>query len=136
VTDDADRLLRLTAIAYGVTLVVHLADHLRRGTGASPRSVILLGSLTAVLQVVAITAGLRRRPVAPALAVAVGLPDALGIFAVHLLPRWSALSDAYPGVRAAPGVTAFSWVTAIAELLAAAAFAWAGWVALRRVRVA
>jgi hypothetical protein len=129
------RFLRWAAVVYLVAFVVHFADHLRRGVSASPRSVIALGSVTALFQVVAIGAVLLRRSSGPLLAVAVGLPDAIGIVAVHLLPRWSGLSDAFPGAAASAGVTWFSWVTAVAEALAAAAFAWAGWVALRRVGV-
>jgi hypothetical protein len=125
-----DRFLRATAVTYGVTFVVHTADHLRRGVDASPRSVLVLGALAAVLQVVAITAALTRHRKAALLAVAVGLPDAIGIFTAHLLPRWSGPSDSFPSH--APGVTAFSWITAVAELLAALAFAYAGWLLLRR----
>jgi hypothetical protein len=126
------RALRWSAVAYLVALLAHFADHFRRGVSASPKSVIALGGLAGVLQLVAIVAVLRRRPHGPLLAVAVGLPDALGVVAVHLLPRWSGLSDAFPGAAASAGVTWLSWATAVAEVLAALAFAWAGWVALRR----
>jgi hypothetical protein len=125
-----DRVLRATAVAYGVAFVVHTADHLRRGVDASPRSILVLGALAGVFQVLAITAALTRHRKAALLAVAVGLPDAVGIFTAHLLPRWSGPSDSFPSH--APGVTAFSWVTAVAELIAALAFAYAGWLVMRR----
>ena len=125
-----DRVLRATAVTYGVAFVVHLADHLRRGVGASPRVVVVLGGLAGVFQVLAIGAALTRHAKAPLLAVAVGLPDAVGIFTAHLLPHWSGPSDSFPSH--APGVTAFSWATAIAELVAALAFAYAGWLLLRQ----
>ena len=121
--------LRVTAAAYAVAIAVHFGDHLRRGLDASPDSVIALGVLAAVFQVVAIVAALTRRPFAPLLAVAVALPDAIGVLAVHLLPRWSALSDPFPG--GGPDVTALSWVSGIAEIATGLAFAYAGWVALR-----
>jgi hypothetical protein len=124
------RNLRVTAAVFGIAIAVHFTDHLWRGVGASPRGVVVLGSVAAVLQVLAITAALRGHRHAPAFAVAVGLPDAIGVVAVHLLPAWSALSDSYPSH--APGVTAYSWATAVAEVVAAAAFAAAGWALLRR----
>lgn len=130
----AARLLRLTAVAYGVAIVVHVADHVRRGLDTSPRNVLALGTLAAVFQAVAILAALGRHPLAPVAAVAVAVPDAIGVVAVHLLPRWSALSDAFPGAPAAANVTAFSWVTAIVEIATGLAFAWAGWAALRATR--
>jgi len=37
-----------------------------------------------------------------------GIPVALGVAAVHLLPKWSALSDSFLGAQHA-GVTALSW---------------------------
>lgn len=122
--------LRATAWVYAATIAVHLVDHLRRGTDASPSGVILLGSLVVVVQVLAIAAVLTRHRYGALLAFAVGLPDALGIVAVHLLPTWSALSDSY--ASGAPGTTWFSWTTAIAEALAAAAFGIAGWREMRR----
>lgn len=131
---DPTRLLRLTAVAYAVTIAAHFADHLRRGVDASPKAVVALGTLALVLQVAAIAAALAGHRLAALLAVAVALPDAVGVVAVHLLPRWSALSDAFPGPDAAPGVTAFSWVTAVAEVAAGLAFAYAGWVAWNAAR--
>jgi hypothetical protein len=128
--------LRLAAAAYGLAIAVHLVDHLRRGVSASPGVVIALGTAALLFQVVAIAAALARHRLAPVLAVAVGLPDAIGVFAVHLLPRWSGLSDAFAGAARAPGVTAFSWVTGIAEVATALAFAAAGWMAWSRWRVA
>ncbi|HWL38172.1 MAG TPA: hypothetical protein VNQ77_18435 [Frankiaceae bacterium] len=122
--------LRATAWAYGATIAIHLVDHLLRGTGASPGGVIALGTLALAAQVLAIVAVLRGHRYGALLAFAVGLPDALGVVAVHLLPTWSALSDSYAG--GAPGTTWFSWTTAIAEVLAAAAFAAAGWARMRR----
>jgi hypothetical protein len=55
---------------------------------------------------------------APIAAIAVGFPDAVGVAAVHLLPRWSSFSDAFPGAHRT-GVTAFSGGAAIVEIVAA-----------------
>ena len=128
-------MLRMTAVAYAVAIAVHFADHLRRGLDASPDVVIALGVLAALFQVAAVGAALTGRSLAPVLAVAVGLPDAVGVFAVHLLPRWSALSDPFPGAGAVD-VTALSWASAVAEIATGLAFAYAGWVVLRSRRVA
>jgi hypothetical protein len=126
------RLLRWTATFYGVAWVIHTADHLRRGTGATTTEVLVLGGVTGALQVLAITAVFLKHRWAPLLAVAVGLPDGIGIFAVHLLPQWSSsFSDAFPGAR---GVALFSWFAAVLEVATALAFAAAGAYVLRRIR--
>ena len=130
-TDRPDRLLRAAAVANAVAIAVHFADHLRRGVDASPKAVVALGLLALVFQAAAIVAALTGRAYAPLLAVAVALPDAIGVAAVHLLPRWSALSDAFPGPGAAPGVTALSWASGVAEIATGLVFAYAGWVAVR-----
>ena len=121
----AARWLRAAAYAYAVAWAVHTGDHLRRGLGVITVEVSVLGTVAAVLQLVAVGAVLRRAAWAPMAAVAVGFPDALGIAAVHLLPRWSSLSDAFPGAHGS-GVTGFSWFAAILEILAALAFGLAG----------
>src|SRR5947208_73094 len=120
------RLLRWAAAFYGVAWAIHTADHVRRGTNVVTTEVFVLGTAAAVF--------LKHRW-APALAIVVGVPDGIGIFAAHLLPRWSAFSDAFPGAHGT-GVTAFSWVAAILEIVAALAFAAAGAYVLRRARTA
>jgi len=110
--------------------LVHNADHLRRGFDVVTTQVIVLGSVAGVLQLVAIGAVFFRFRLAPLLAVIVGLPDAVGIAAVHLLPHWSSLSDAFPGAHGA-GVTVWSWVAASAEVGTALLFALAGLYTLR-----
>jgi hypothetical protein len=121
----AERLLMYAAVFYGVAFVVHTGDHVRRGFSVETGQVLVLGSFTAVLQVVAIGAVLARHRLAPVVAVALGFPDAVGIAAVHLLPHWSAFSDAFPGSHGT-GVTAFSWFAASLEVLGALLFGIAG----------
>lgn len=128
-----DRALRVTAVVYALAIAVHFADHLRRGVDASPRGVVTLGVFAALVQALVIAAALAGHRAAPLLAVAIGVGDGLGVFLVHLLPRWSALSDSFPD--GAPGVTAFSWATGIAEIVAGLAFAYAGWRVLRASRL-
>ena len=120
-----DRLLTYAAALYAVGFVIHTADHLRRGTDVVTTEVLVLGTIASALQIIAIGAVFIRHPWAPVLAVAVGLPDGIGIAAVHLLPHWSVFSDAFPGARGT-GVTAFSWVAVLAEVLGALAFGLAG----------
>lgn len=123
--------LRWAAAAYLLAWGVHTGDHLRRGVETVTTEVLVLGSVAAVLQILAIAAVFWRAPWAPIAAVAIGFPDAFGIAAVHLLPRWSSLSDAFPGSHGA-GVTAASWAAAIVEIAGALAFALAGAYAWRR----
>jgi hypothetical protein len=127
------RLLRWTAVFYGLAWAIHTADHGRRGLGATTTEVLVLGTVTGVFQVLAVTAVFLNHRWAPVLAVAVGIPDGIGIFAVHLLPRWSSsFSDSFPGAHGG-GVTAFSWFAAILEVVTALAFGAAGAYVLRRI---
>jgi hypothetical protein len=131
----ATRALRWAAAFYGLAWAVHTGDHLRRGLGVITTEVTVLGTVAAVLQLLAVAAVFVRRPWAPLAAVAIGFPDALGIAAVHLLPHWSSLSDAFPGVHGT-GVTGFSWFAAVIEIAGALAFGLAGIYAWRRSSIA
>src|SRR5438105_2112318 len=125
------RLLRWTGASYGLAWALHNADHLRRGTSVVTTEVLALGVVAGVLQVSAITAVFLKHRWAPVLAVAVGLQAGIGIFAVHLLPRWSSFSDALPGARGT-GITLFSWIAVVLEMVSSLAFAAAGAYVLRR----
>jgi hypothetical protein len=125
------RLLRYSAALYFVAWLVHSGDHLRRGFGVESTELIVLGTVVAVLQLVAIGLVFARQVLAPLAAVAIGIPDGIGIAALHLLPHWSVFSDAFPGAHGT-GVTAFSWFAAIVEVVAAFVFAAAGAYSLRR----
>lgn len=127
------RFLRQAAWVYAAGLALHTADHLIRGAGSVTTLVTTTGAVTTTAGVVAIGLVLMRDRRGPAAASGVGIPIALGIVAVHLVPRWSALSDPFVGT-AAPGVTAFSWLVVLIELAGAAAFGLAG-IRLRRARV-
>jgi hypothetical protein len=127
-------MLRYAAGLYAAGWVLHTADHLRRGTDVVTHQVLALGLVSGVLQVLAIVLVFRNHRLAPVWAVAVGLPNGLGIAAVHLLPKWSAsLSDAYTGAHGT-GVTAFSWLVTLIEVAGALLFAAAGWAVLRESR--
>ena len=116
-----ERALRNATLLYAFGLIVHTADHIRRGTGVLTHHVFWAGNLSTALGVITIVLVLARHRLAPAAAAAVGLPVALGVAAVHLLPHWSAFSDAFPGAPAASKVEAVSWAVVLIEIVGAAA---------------
>src|SRR5215217_1323490 len=127
----ADRALRRTAAVFAVAVVVHGADHLRRGIDAATGQVTGAGTLQFLLGAITVVLVFRRYPWAPAAAIAVGFTSAIGFTGAHLLPHWSAFSDPFTGHPVAPEVTAFSWASAFFEIGADVAFGVAGVRALR-----
>ena len=124
--------LRNAAILYGVGLVLHLADHVRRGTEVLTGEVNLLGTISTVAGVATIGLIMMRHRLAPLAAIALGFPVALGVAAVHLLPRWSDFSDAFPG--STTGVNGLSWTVVLIEIAGAFALGVAGLAMVRRSR--
>lgn len=124
------RWLQAAGVLYLVAWAVHTGDHVRRGFDVVTTEVSVLGTAAAVLQLVVIAGALRSRRWAPTAAVVIGVVDAIGIAAVHLLPRWSAFSDAFPHAHGT-GVSGFSWFAAVLEIVSALAFALAGAYARR-----
>ena len=113
-----DRLLRSAAVLYGAGLALHTADHIRRGVGVLTPEVIWAGTVSTIAGVVTLRLVLTRHRLAPLLATLIGFQVALGTAAVHLLPHWGSFSDALPGAHGT-GVTAFSWIVVIIELVGA-----------------
>ena len=126
----AARLLRYAAVFYAVAWAVHTADHVRRGLGVETVEVSTLGGVTAIAQLLVVATVFLRWRWAAVAAVAIGFPDAVGIAAVHLLPHWSAFSDAFPGASGT-GVTGLSWFAGVLEIVGALVFGMAGVHALR-----
>ena len=122
----SEQRLRRTAVVCLVAVAVHGADHARRGVDVVATQVTSAGSVQFLLVVVAVVLVFRQHPWAPLAAIAVGLPGAIGFAAVHLLPHWSSFSDPFVGSRVGQNVSALSWVTALFEIGADLAFAWAG----------
>ena len=122
--------LRNAAILYGVGLVLHLADHMRRGTSVLTGEVNLLGTVSTIAGVITIGLVMTRHRLAPVAAIALGFPVAFGVAAVHLLPRWSDFSDAFPG--STTGVNALSWTVVLIEIAGALALGLAGLAMVRR----
>jgi hypothetical protein len=113
---------------YAVGFLLHTADHLRRGLEVLTPEVLWAGSISGVMAVAAIALALVGHPLAPLIAVAHGFSQALGVSAVHLLPRWSAFSDSLPD----GGVDTLSWAAVLIEIAAAFAFGAACAYVLRR----
>src|SRR6476659_6631847 len=85
--------LRVTALVFAVALLVHGADHLRRGMDVVTPEVFWLGTLQLVLSLVTVVLVFRGHRWSPAFAVGVGFASTAGFSAAHLLPHWSAFSD-------------------------------------------
>lgn len=122
----AERQLRVTGVLLLAALLLHSTDHVVRGLDVVTGVVLGAGTGQFLFAAVAVAMVFARHPAAPALAMLVGFVGALGFSAAHLLPQWSALSDPYVGAVPAPGVSAFSWVTAVVEIAADLAFGVAG----------
>jgi len=127
----SDRLLMASGLVFAVALLVHGADHARRGLGELQPTVFWLGNAQTVGALVALFLVFTGHRWGPAAAITIGFISAAGFTAVHLLPDWGALSDAFPGAAHHADVTAFSWFAALFEIAADLAFGAAGLYALR-----
>lgn len=126
-----NRALRYAAVAYAIGLVVHTADHVRRGVDAISQQVFWLGIAGSVVAVVAIAAIIAGHRWAPELAVFAGFSQAVGVVLVHFGPPMGAFSDPLVG----SGVGAGSVAAAVLEVAGAAAAGLVGARLLRRSRV-
>jgi hypothetical protein len=130
------RLLKYCALFYALGLALHTADHLRRGLDAVTTQVLWIGNVSTAIGItvaVLVIVGYRN---APMLAAVTGVPVALGVAAVHLLPKWSsALSDTFIGAHNT-GVTGLSWAVVLVEIAGALAMGIVGWTIVRTERQA
>jgi hypothetical protein len=124
-----ERRLYLAGVLFAVGSAIHAFDHLRRGQGSITEPLYWTGNLALVLQVVVITLVLTRHRLAPLAAAAAGFPLALGFFAAHWLPQWSALSDPLWEIES---WTWFSALASTAEIVGALAVGSAGLAIVRR----
>jgi len=127
--EDRLRALRWAAGVYALALALHTFDHLRRGLDASPTAVLWAGNLSTLLGVAAIVLVFSGHRWAPAFAAITGIPVAIGVAAVHLLPPWGALSESF--LDGGNGITAMSWIVVVIEIAGAFAMGIAGLLALR-----
>ncbi|MET9213268.1 MULTISPECIES: hypothetical protein [unclassified Nocardia] len=124
--------LRAATAVFAVALVVHGADHLRRGMDATSALVNALGTLQLLAALLVVVLVFRRHSAAPLAAVIVGFASAAGFFVVHLLPDWfGPLSDSFVNAPADANVTGFSWFAALFEISADLAVGLAGLRVLR-----
>ncbi|HEY6385599.1 MAG TPA: hypothetical protein VIX91_07955 [Candidatus Acidoferrum sp.] len=124
------QVLRYAALVFVAALLVHGADHWRRGFKVLTPEVYWAGMALSVLAVISITLVLTRHSWGPLSAVAVGFPMAFGVAASHLLPHWSSFSDAFPG----SGLDRLSYTAVIFEVLSSLLFGAAGMRTLLRPR--
>ncbi|MEV0332001.1 hypothetical protein [Nocardia sp. NPDC050717] len=130
-----DSTLRLTTGVFAVALLVHGADHLRRGMDVTSALVNTLGTLQLLFALLTVFLVVRRRPEAPLAATVVGFASAVGFTLVHLLPDWfGPLSDSFIAAPPEARVTGFSWFAALFEIAADLAIGIAGLRALRAAR--
>ncbi|MEV6214307.1 hypothetical protein [Nocardia sp. NPDC051833] len=124
--------LRAATAVFAVALVVHGADHLRRGMDATSALVNALGTLQLLAALLVVVLVFRRHSAAPLAAVIVGFASAAGFFVVHLLPDWfGPLSDSFVDAPVSANVTGFSWFAALFEIAADLAVGLAGLRVLR-----
>ena len=83
------------------------------------------GNLSTAVGITAVLLVLMGHRWGPLVAVLTGIPVAIGVAAVHLLPHWSAFSDAFPGANDT-GVTALSYTVVLIEIAGALAMGIAG----------
>jgi len=95
--------------------------------------VIWAGNLSTAIGIAVVTLVLLGNRHAPMLAAVTGLPIALGVAAVHLLPKWSALSDTFEGARHT-GVSPLSWTVVLIEIVGALAMGVVGFRIVREQR--
>ncbi|MUL76918.1 hypothetical protein FZI94_12755 [Mycobacterium sp. CBMA226] len=114
-----------------VALLLHGADHLRRGMDVIPLAVMVGGTLQLIFAAVTFVLVFKRNRWAPLAAVGIGYAGAVGFTAAHLLPKWGFFSDSFINAPPWARVTAFSWVTAILEIAANLVFGTIGLVLLR-----
>lgn len=117
------------ATGFAVAVVLHNADHLRRGADSVALDVFVAGTLALLPEIGVVALAFARHRLAPLAALAVGAALAPAYVLVHFLPERSWLSDSLVG---ADGTSPLSYAAASLEVLAATALAAAGAVVLRR----
>lgn len=123
--------LTLASVAYLVMTAIHDLDHVRQGRELAPE-VWVIGVVAVVASLTTLALSLRGHPLAPFAAVVLGIGSLVGFTAVHLVPRWSVLSDPYGEA----GVDALSYAIVYATMVAGAYLAVAGLRTVRDVSIA
>lgn len=111
------RLVAMTGALATLTLV-HDLDHIRQARGL-PFELYGVAVLAVVTIGATLTLLLRHHRLAGTAAFAQGVATILGVGAVHVVPRWSPLTDPYSAAHA----DALSWAIILAMMLMGAALA-------------
>src|SRR5439155_27278738 len=114
-----DFYLRSTALIFAAAVLVHGADHVRRGLDASPTAVMAAGTIGAVVVLIAVVLVFRRTRWAPHAAMVAGFATAARFLYAHVLPThahvlpgfWT-LSDSFVS-EPLPYDSRFSWVMSL-----------------------
>ena len=124
-----DRLVLRAAAFFTVAVLLHGADHARRGVDTIGREIFWLGVAAMVLEVGVVVLACQRHRLAPLAAAVAGFSLTAGYVAVHFLPARSWASDSLTsGVDVSP----LSWGAASLEVVAATVLGIVGAVVLRR----
>src|SRR2546427_8374870 len=91
------RVLRYACILYGIGLLAHGTDHLRRGTDVLTPEVLWAGALTTVMGLILIAVVFSRHRLAPLAAAAFGFSNAAGVAAGPLPPPFRPVLRALSG---------------------------------------
>jgi hypothetical protein len=127
--DQTDRWLSWAAAAFTIVVLLHNADHARRGTDLLNRDVFWLGTSGVAIEIAVVVLVCQRHRLAPLIAVATGYSLAAGYVVVHFLPTRGWFSDSFVS---ASHVSPLSWVAASLEVIAALVLGTVGLIALRR----
>jgi hypothetical protein len=126
---DLDRALFRASAFFAVAVVLHNADHLRRGSDAVSADVFWAGTLAIGLEVLVVTLVCQRHRLAPVVATGAGFGLAAGYLVVHFLPDRPWLSDSF---ISGSDVSPLSWLAASLELVAAVALGVVGAMVIGR----
>ena len=118
------------ATLFAIGVVVHNADHVRRGAEAVEPDVFWLGTAAVGMEVAIVGLICQRHRTAPLAAAVAGLGLAAGYLFVHFLPERTWLSDP---LVAQSDIDRWSVIAASIEVVAALALGLVGLIALRRL---
>ena len=124
-----DRMLLPAATFFVIAVLVHGADHLRRGADNLDADVFWLGTAAIPLEIGVVVLICQRHRLAPLASTAIGFGLAVGYLVVHFLPARSWASDSF---TSAVDVSPLSWSAASLEVAAAVVLGVAGLAVLRQ----
>ena len=111
--------LRVPALVFIATWLVHTADHVRRGLENTSDGVTWAGTLAAVLAAIALTLISTEHNSAAMVSAAVFPSIAFGVAATHLAPGWGYFSepllfdsqtDVWATIAVVPEIVAAAWL--------------------------